>query len=378
MLVVVIALSSLGACFEAGLGEPEPGGGGGSSSVSLSDIVALFVEAQEETDLSYDFGPVDPNGPGTTVAVSIENTSGEARTIDAVSSDDPAFTLDLPPLPLTLDPGASADFSLTFAPPGSGPESGAVTASLAGLAEELTLAVTGEGNEPPAALAIITVSGAGRAAVNGTYYRDGTYNQYDGPGAGTGLNYPVPRYVHPGGVYHIFGQTYTYNFGQGGYDVLLWLLDDDYFDFDTDSEYLYSAGGEHAYIPPSLPGDGVWDPLSQNDAPTPTVTSELGSTVSDSLAVYPQPSPQLEAYYEYTDGEDDPEGTSLFQWFRGAEPTTPSSSRVAIAGASSQTYTITSADEGFHLWVRVTPVASSGTEEGAPLWLGPSAPVTIE
>lgn len=60
--------------------------------------------------------------------------------------------------------------------------------------------------------------------------------------------------------------------------------------------------------------------------------------------------------YSVTDLEDDPLGAHNFQWFRNGS---------AIVSATSDTYTTTIADSGQNISVRIIPVATSGSEEGA-------------
>jgi len=66
----------------------------------------------------------------------------------------------------------------------------------------------------------------------------------------------------------------------------------------------------------------------------------------------------LTAGYAYYDSEGDPEGTSLFQWYRD-NVSTP------ISGATSSSYTLTSSDTGHTIGVGVTPKASKGNSTGA-------------
>jgi len=74
--------------------------------------------------------------------------------------------------------------------------------------------------------------------------------------------------------------------------------------------------------------------------------------------------------YIYSDVDGDAEGSSILQWYRG---------NTAIAGATSATYTISSADANQSLRYQVTPVAVSGASPGlsasATIALNNSAPV---
>ena len=70
----------------------------------------------------------------------------------------------------------------------------------------------------------------------------------------------------------------------------------------------------------------------------------------------------VSASYTYIDAENDPEGATSFQWYRAISSTGAGST--AISGATTQSYTITSNDEGYYMGVKVTPVASSGITPG--------------
>ena len=59
--------------------------------------------------------------------------------------------------------------------------------------------------------------------------------------------------------------------------------------------------------------------------------------------------------YDYADSENNLEGTSTFRWLRGGSP---------VAGATSSTYQITTADAGQEITFEVTPVATTGNLRG--------------
>jgi hypothetical protein len=82
-------------------------------------------------------------------------------------------------------------------------------------------------------------------------------------------------------------------------------------------------------------------------------TTKVGETLSGS--------------YAYSDDEGDPEGTSLFQWYR-AESTNPNDTLIAaISGAISQSYILANTEEGKYVSFEVTPVASQGVLMGLPV-----------
>lgn len=62
--------------------------------------------------------------------------------------------------------------------------------------------------------------------------------------------------------------------------------------------------------------------------------------------------------YSYFDLNGDPEGTSLYQWYKG--PYENGAAKKAIDGANGQIYQITAGDWGYYLFFGVTPVAESG------------------
>jgi hypothetical protein len=65
---------------------------------------------------------------------------------------------------------------------------------------------------------------------------------------------------------------------------------------------------------------------------------------------------QLTGTYAYSDGEGDPEGSSLYQWLRDGTP---------IPGGTTQSYTLAAEDEGALIVFEVTPVAATGASPGA-------------
>ena len=81
--------------------------------------------------------------------------------------------------------------------------------------------------------------------------------------------------------------------------------------------------------------------------------------------------------YVYSDDEGDPEGTSLFQWYR-AESTNPNDTLIAaISGATIQNYILANTEEGKYVSFEVTPVASQGVLMGLPVesdFVGPVEP----
>jgi uncharacterized protein (TIGR02145 family) len=82
----------------------------------------------------------------------------------------------------------------------------------------------------------------------------------------------------------------------------------------------------------------------------------------------------LTGSYTYSDAENDPEGTSTFQWYRADDAS--GTNQVAISGATSSTYTLQNADVGYYISYEVTPVAQTGTSPGTAVLSSYQGPVT--
>jgi hypothetical protein len=105
---------------------------------------------------------------------------------------------------------------------------------------------------------------------------------------------------------------------------------------------------------------------NSNDAPvasdvTITGTARIGETLS--------------ASYNYTDDENDVEGTSVYKWYRGSKA--DGSDKVLIDGATSKQYTLAAEDGDKYIFFEVTPLAISGKETGKSALSSPSAKVII-
>ncbi|MEO9501775.1 Calx-beta domain-containing protein [Nonlabens ulvanivorans] len=70
----------------------------------------------------------------------------------------------------------------------------------------------------------------------------------------------------------------------------------------------------------------------------------------------------LTSSYTYTDGENDTESGTSYQWYRADDAT--GTNVMAISGATAATYLTTTADGNFYVAVGVTPRASSGASPG--------------
>ncbi|PQJ32498.1 hypothetical protein BST92_11410 [Nonlabens arenilitoris] len=70
----------------------------------------------------------------------------------------------------------------------------------------------------------------------------------------------------------------------------------------------------------------------------------------------------LSASYTYTDGENDTESGTSYQWYRADDAS--GTNVIAISGATAATYLTTTADGNFYVAVGVTPRASTGASPG--------------
>ena len=101
-----------------------------------------------------------------------------------------------------------------------------------------------------------------------------------------------------------------------------------------------------------------------NAAPTASAVAVSGTA---------QVGVQLTGSYTYADAENNPQGASTLRWM--VDTQTSGATKVAIAGATSSTYTATAAEQGQYLFFCVTPVASTGTLVGSEVCTGATAVV---
>jgi hypothetical protein len=81
----------------------------------------------------------------------------------------------------------------------------------------------------------------------------------------------------------------------------------------------------------------------------------------------------LTGSYTYSDIEGDAEGYSTFRWLRA---TTADGAKTAITDATSNTYTLTTADQDKYLFFEVTPQAKTGSVQGKSFTSSASAKIT--
>ncbi|MDM8162174.1 hypothetical protein QUH73_20315 [Labilibaculum sp. K2S] len=70
----------------------------------------------------------------------------------------------------------------------------------------------------------------------------------------------------------------------------------------------------------------------------------------------------LTVAFNYSDAENDPQGTSLYKWYRADNAA--GLNKTAISGATADTYTLDAADQGKYITAGVKPVATTGTSTG--------------
>jgi uncharacterized protein (TIGR02145 family) len=87
----------------------------------------------------------------------------------------------------------------------------------------------------------------------------------------------------------------------------------------------------------------------------------LATNVSYSPA--PGTSVELKATYTFVDANNDPEGTSLYQWYTATDAS--GANQEAISGAITKSFTPTAAQAGKYIGFGITPKASTGTTTGA-------------
>ena len=81
----------------------------------------------------------------------------------------------------------------------------------------------------------------------------------------------------------------------------------------------------------------------------------------------------LTGTYTYSDNENDPEGITIFQWYRADDNN--GTNEVAINGATSASYTLQAPDKDKYIVFEVTPVAQSGTSPGSSVRSGYKGPI---
>lgn len=81
----------------------------------------------------------------------------------------------------------------------------------------------------------------------------------------------------------------------------------------------------------------------------------------------PEVGQTLTGSYVYGDSEGDPEGTSLFQWYRSESSNPNDTLKAAISNSNVKDYLLSVLEEGKFVSFEVTPVASQGVITGIPV-----------
>lgn len=118
----------------------------------------------------------------------------------------------------------------------------------------------------------------------------------------------------------------------------------------------------------TLTGSHVASPVFAGPVSTNTPPVAINVTQSGRAKV----NYTLTGNYTYTDVDNDPEGTSIYKWYRSDN--SDGSSPTLISGATGSTYALTSSDFGKYIGFEVTPVSTIGTPGSAvkvPVFSGP-------
>lgn len=132
--------------------------------------------------------------------------------------------------------------------------------------------------------------------------------------------------------------------------------------------------GQRFYSSPAISADGTIYIGSSYDLYAIGGSNGAPEAVKVIITGQPQVGETLIASYTYQDNENDPEGQSIFKWYRCANA--EGIGKEEIPGAGDLTYTLTTADEGIYLFFEITPVAAAGTLTGTPLLSTAYGPVS--
>jgi VCBS repeat-containing protein len=132
---------------------------------------------------------------------------------------------------------------------------------------------------------------------------------------------------------------------------------------------ITSNGGDFAYTPhPNANGTDTFTfKVSDGHADSVTVSFEITINAVNDVPTFTHVSiigklmvgETLTGSYTFTDVENDPEGATEYQWYRGTK--SDGSDKVIIAGANTKTYNVLDADVGHYLFFEVKPKELSET-----------------
>jgi predicted actin-binding protein len=204
------------------------------------------------------------------------------------------------------------------------------------------------GNLPPTATILtgVIVSGSDNSDVNGAY-QIANYTIYDDattPVDGTLNGRPI--YKHQNNNYWI-----AWNCGCN----CAWRISYDTNKTNVDAVHVLRDGQNFLnYTAPM----GTWELC-------PSKTDDVTLSENSGTSVRPFVNWTLTGIYTYSDAENDPQSGSTFKWYRYDNAS--GANEQVISGATSVTYTITSADIGKYLKFEVTPAAATGNSPGNPV-----------
>lgn len=124
----------------------------------------------------------------------------------------------------------------------------------------------------------------------------------------------------------------------------------------------------------STNGTGVFrlDDVIITGTVTPPNNAPVASAVG--LSGVTEVGQTLTGSYTYSDTENNPEGTSVYKWYRADNGL--GANAAVIPGATAQTYQLTTADIGKFIRFSVTPAATAGTSPGAESFSAYMGPVS--
>ena len=95
------------------------------------------------------------------------------------------------------------------------------------------------------------------------------------------------------------------------------------------------------------------DPITVNNSPP--MVSNIKIVWDQNLSLLPVAGMTLTTTYLYRDADEDPEGSTVIQWYRDD---------TAIPDANQVSYTLTPDDDGKSISVTITPMAQTGAQQG--------------
>lgn len=342
----------LSGCNLLGIGGP----------ASLSTALNLQLNGTSVSGGNYDFGYVDPSSvTGSVQRGTLRNDTLSTVTVSAISSGDSHFTFTTDRgSSFTLNPGDNANVVATFVPTATGPITstftikGTVTGIFGTRNLDGTINVTGNGNYAPRASFQVSLTGAGTAAVNGTYDWDSSVGEYGAYVQQSGTNYIYPTANGCSAPWYVSTGA---QFGAG-----------------TDYYSEYTSGANYGQGP-LVNSASSWS-FSSGATPSPTATA-TGQGIEDSAgAPTIVPGATLRVKFVYSDADGDAAATATYQWQRSSSGTDTNSYSIpnndwTVVGSNSPTYALTGADGGMWFRVRVVPSATSGTTAGAGYYSDP-------